>query len=229
MNARLPLRVNERLPLRPMIMSEQIAERIMEAILQGDYEPGDPIREQDLATTFGVSRGPVREALRILEKSGIVSVVAQRGAHVTQLTSEEINHLFEIRTTLAPLLAKHLVPIEPDVLKTLKAEVAEMERLNKNAGSWAEFAQISYRLSGLLFMASNNRQLGDVMESLSTRTARYTRLGMQTVAARKFSARGWRRVATALEKGDAETAGLALVELMEALRKNVLELLAKPT
>lgn len=227
MNDRLTPWENSRIPLRPMIMSEQIAERIMAAILRGDYEPGDPIREQELATMFDVSRGPVREALRILEKSGVVSVVAQRGAHVTQLTVREVNNLFEIRSTLAPLLARHLVPADPEVIRILKAETAEMERLGRGKEGWVEFAQISYRLGRMLFRVSDNRQLGDVMESLSAQTARYTRLGLQERAARQFSAKGWRRFVSALEQGDTKAVGEALVELMEALHENVLHILSK--
>ena len=64
-------------------LSEQIADQIYEVIVRGEHTPGDRIREAALADQFGVSRAPVREALRILERDAVVRVLPNRGAHVT--------------------------------------------------------------------------------------------------------------------------------------------------
>lgn len=209
--------------VRPLTMPEQIADSIIEAILRGEYQPGDPVREQDLADKFQVSRGPIREALRILEKAGVVSIVAQRGAHVTQLSAREVNNLFEIRSALAPLLARHLGAADPELLRAMRAEVSEMERLAGSEDAWKDYAQASYRLSRLLFGASGNPQLGEILQSLANQTARYTQLGLRDPARQRASAQGWRRFADALARGDADMAGDALVELMESSRKAVLK------
>ena len=84
----------EALPMRAssagrqlMTLAEQIAERISLSIATGDYAPGDRIREEAIAEQLEVSRGPVREALRILERDAVVRIQPHRGAHVTRCTT----------------------------------------------------------------------------------------------------------------------------------------------
>jgi len=73
----------------PMLsLPEQIAEQIGKDILAGRYEPGARIQEVEVANSFNGSRGPVREALRILERDGLIQITARRGAQVTALTIE---------------------------------------------------------------------------------------------------------------------------------------------
>jgi len=68
-------------------LPEQIASRLSERIVAGTYAPGQRVMEQALAAEFAVSRGPVREALRILERDGLVTILARRGALVTNLST----------------------------------------------------------------------------------------------------------------------------------------------
>ena len=83
-----------------MSLAEQVALQVTEAIVEEQLAPGEAITEQSLSDDFGVSRGPVREALRILEKEGLVEIVPRQGARVTQLTLEEVNQVFELRSVL---------------------------------------------------------------------------------------------------------------------------------
>jgi DNA-binding GntR family transcriptional regulator len=71
-------------------LAEQIAARLSEHILSGTYAPGQRIMEQTVASEFAVSRGPVREALRLLEKDGLVTILPRRGAQVTNLSIAEV-------------------------------------------------------------------------------------------------------------------------------------------
>ena len=91
-----------------MTLPEQIAERIFAAIANGEYAPGERIREETLAEQFEVSRGPVREALRILEKDSVVRILPNRGAHVTQLSIKEVGDIFEIRRDLVGAMVRRL-------------------------------------------------------------------------------------------------------------------------
>ncbi|TAK40762.1 MAG: GntR family transcriptional regulator, partial [Betaproteobacteria bacterium] len=83
-------------PLTPTLPL-QIAERIGGGIMDERFRPGERLKEVALAQTFGVSRATIREALRILENRGLVSIVPQRGAQVTKLSRKELEDLFEIR------------------------------------------------------------------------------------------------------------------------------------
>src|SRR5690606_860114 len=81
-------------------LPEQIAARLSERIVAGAYEPGRRIMEQAIAAEFAVSRGPVREALRILERDGLVTILPRRGAIVTNLSIAEVKEIFDIRAML---------------------------------------------------------------------------------------------------------------------------------
>src|SRR5271154_3498632 len=105
---------------RTLTLPEQIAEKVGSAIIEGRFEAGDRIQEQDLAARFEVSRGPVREALRILEKEGMIQILPRRGAQVTRLDIEEVNNVCEIRANLIALAVK---------LMTARADKASLDQL----------------------------------------------------------------------------------------------------
>lgn len=88
----------------------RIAERIRSGILEGEYPPGTRIRQEDVAERFGASRVPVREALRILEHEGLVTLVANTGAWVAELTLAECEEIYQMRERLEPLLLRFSAP-----------------------------------------------------------------------------------------------------------------------
>lgn len=210
---------------RPLTLAEQIAESITLAILHGDYGPGDRILEQQHAEQFQVSRGPLREALRILEKSGVVTIVAQRGAHVTRLSAKEVNDLFEIRRELAGLLVRGIAPVEPSLLDRLAQSVTQIEKLAVDPDGWDAYTQAIRQLSQLMYSACPNEKLADIYRSLSLQTARYTKLGLRGPERRVQSARGWRRLLDALKKNQLDQAGEALERLIDNSRLAALKAL----
>jgi len=203
---------------RPLTLPEQIAESITLAILSGDYGPGDRILELQHAEQFQVSRGPIREALRILEKSGVVTILAQRGAHVTRLSAKEVNNLFEIRRELARLLVRGIAPVEPSLLDRLAKIVAQIEQLALDSDALDAYTQATRQLSRLLNAACRNEKLTEIYDSLALQTARYTRLGLRAPKRRIESARGWRRLLNALKQNQVDAAGAALEQLIDSSR-----------
>src|SRR5450756_1157382 len=75
---------------RTRTIPEQIADHVSHAIINGEYRGGERIREQELATLYGVSRGPVREAIRALQERGLVNFFPRRGAYVVDITLDTI-------------------------------------------------------------------------------------------------------------------------------------------
>jgi DNA-binding GntR family transcriptional regulator len=90
--------------------SHRIADALRAAILDGSYQPGERIRQEDIAARSGASRIPVREALRMLHDEGLVTLVANSGAWVTRLTLAECAELYQIRERLEPLLLRASLP-----------------------------------------------------------------------------------------------------------------------
>jgi DNA-binding GntR family transcriptional regulator len=95
---------------RENVASHRIADSLRTAILAGGYPPGERIRQEEVAARFGASRIPVREALRMLNSEGLVTLVANSGAWVTKLTLAECAETYLIRERLEPLLLRTSLP-----------------------------------------------------------------------------------------------------------------------
>jgi DNA-binding transcriptional regulator YhcF (GntR family) len=89
-------------------LAEQLAAQIGDRIVGDLYKPGARVIEQELADEFKVSRGPVRDALRILEREGLVAIHARRGAQVTELSEQEVAEVFEVRAALLRIVSERL-------------------------------------------------------------------------------------------------------------------------
>jgi DNA-binding GntR family transcriptional regulator len=212
-----------------MSLPEQIAEDIFTAIASGEYEPGERIREEVLAEQYAVSRGPVREALRILEKDSVVRIVPNRGAHVTRLSIKEVSDIFEIRRDLVSAMVRRLSPRDDDFIARIDAEVGELESLAKELGLGTAYLACSYRLSRLLADGSGNGRLAEILGSLARQTLRYSTLGLAGAARRKESARTWRAMLNALKAGDVSAAAAAIESLVDASRNEAVKQLQAST
>ena len=111
------------------VASQRIADRVRARILSGALPPGTRIRQDELAAELGASRLPVREALRILQTGGLVTLAANRGAWVTRLDQDDCELSYEIRERLEPLLLRrsmaHLTPADLDDIEALQAEIEQ--------------------------------------------------------------------------------------------------------
>jgi DNA-binding GntR family transcriptional regulator len=113
---------------RENVASHRIAESLRTAILDGSYLPGARIRQEDVAARSGASRIPVREALRMLDSEGLVTLVANAGAWVTKLSLTECVETYLIRERLEPLLLRTSMPrLDAAVVDRLGALADAME------------------------------------------------------------------------------------------------------
>jgi DNA-binding GntR family transcriptional regulator len=191
----------------PLTLSlpEQVAARLSERIIAGAYPPGQRIMEQAVSDEFAVSRGPVREALRLLEKDGLVTILPRRGAQVTSLSIDEVREIFDIRAVLNGLRDRGLAE-DPDrarVLPRLEAEVAALARLVREQGAYVETV---FRLNRFLNGHTRNGRLRTILSALALQTLRYSRLGLSTESRRRQSIRNWQRLVKAVREGDGEEA-----------------------
>jgi DNA-binding GntR family transcriptional regulator len=202
-----------------MTLPEQIAERIFSAIASGEYAPGDRIREENLAEQFEVSRGPVREALRILEKDAVVRILPNRGAHVTQLSIKEVEDIFEIRCTLSSTMVSRLTAVEAARLAaTIDADVQLLEDIALDPESANVYFDTTFHLSRVLREACSNERLSEILASLARQTLRYTQLGLATPERRQESARNWRTMQKAMASGKLKVAVEAVEKLVNDSR-----------
>ena len=100
----------KQLEFRPAVLVENISEILTDAIVKGIFKGGDQLVETELRQQFGVSRSPIRESFRILEKKGLVEILPRRGAFVKKITARDIKEHFPVRSILEGLAAKEAYP-----------------------------------------------------------------------------------------------------------------------
>ena len=195
--------------LPTLTVPEQIAAQVGDRILDGRLAPGERIGEQELADEFQVSRGPVREALRILERKGLATILARRGAIVTELSAAELREIFEVRAALFDAVARTVAASRPpELLAVLRAGVARLQALAEGADDGDAYAETTYRLLLIAARFCANQRLQRMLAALSLQTLRYSKLGLQSAPRRLRSAELWRLGLEALERGDAEQLAL---------------------
>jgi DNA-binding GntR family transcriptional regulator len=200
---------------RPMSIAEQIAARISLMLENGELKPGDRILEVELAEQFRVSRGPVREALHLLHKDGVIEILPRRGAHVFQPTPQELRNLYDIRATLIGMAAgKAALAPDKSLLELAKQGAAIMAEVALESGSSIDAFLKIRGLTGLLMLRmSGNMALEVMVRRMSLQTALHS-LGFETVERRMEASQIWLAIFDAIEKSDAaaaEQAGKRLV------------------
>ena len=147
-----------------------IAATLRDEILRGAIPPGQPLRQEDLASRFGVSRLPVRDALVRLEAQGLVEVFPNRGAFVIALSADEVREVFDMRILLEGDLIERAVPrMTPDDWRTIDAARADAAH-HANGPQWTESDWRFHR--ALYEPAARPRQLATI-ETLRGTVARY--------------------------------------------------------
>lgn len=150
----------------------RIASELRDAILDGEYVPGARIRQEDLAERYGASRVPVREALRMLESEGLLTLVANTGAWITRLTLADCDELYRIRERLEPLLLSYSVPALSDSDIEHFAELADAMEA---ADDVEEFLRLDREFHLGSYAGAETSVLGDLVLGLWNRTQHYRR------------------------------------------------------
>jgi len=147
-------------------LGSQVAEALTTAILEGEFKGGDQLIEQELQSYFGVSRSPLREAFRDLEKKGLVSIVPRKGTYVKSITKKDIEDHFPVRAALEGLAAG----LAHSVITELQLEHMETELLNMKRAVQSKDTKTYYthhlRFQEIFISASGNELLIETLTSL---------------------------------------------------------------
>lgn len=122
----------------PPSVGEAVADALRDAILRGVLPPGRRLRQEELASQFGISRNPLRDALRTLQAEGLVTIDGRRGARVAALSQAELVELYELRELLEPACAAWAVERLDE--RAARRLAAASEAMDEHAGDPAERA-----------------------------------------------------------------------------------------
>ena len=152
---------------------EQVTSRLREAIVSGLLQPGDRLMQEELAERLGVSRMPVREALRRLEAEGLVVLQPYRGALVANLSSTELQELYELRIALETLALRFGIPeMDAESFETLEVTLRKMD-LETDSTTWLD---LNSKFHTLLYQKAGRKLLDEHIENLRNKSDRFLRL-----------------------------------------------------
>ena len=168
MQDNLQVKMDEFLPLRDVVFNT-----LRQAILTGELKPGERLMEIHLANRLGVSRTPIREAIRKLELEGLVTMIPRRGAEVAQITEKSMNDVLEVRRALDALCVELACDrITDGELEQLKLACEGFEQAIKTQDA-KKIAHADVALHDIIVQATGNQRLIQLINNLSEQMYRY--------------------------------------------------------
>ena len=146
---------------------------LRQAILRGELKPGERLMEIQLANKLGVSRTPIREAIRKLELEGLVLMIPRKGAEVAEITEKSLRDVLEVRRALEEL------SVQLACEKITKEEIRELERVAKEfqqvvkSSDITEIAEVDVRFHDIIYTATDNQKLIQLLNNLREQMYRY--------------------------------------------------------
>lgn len=206
-------------------LPEKIAAALAERVVDGRYPPGSRLVEAVLSKEFGSSHGPVRDALRLLQGAGLVTILPWRGAVVSDVSVREIRELYQVRAALVGLRARWIAedPERGTLIAKVAGPIAKMQKLaGRNA---AEYTRIALLVNTAFTESLTNRWLNTTLSALMLQTRRYTRLALVSTAHQRYSARQWQALLEAIRDGDGGRAESIAAALSQATRDEAIRVL----
>ena len=209
--------------LQSSSLASEVGKAIERQILQGELRPGAKLIEAALAAQLGVSRGPVREAFRMLEQAGLVRQGKNRGVFVRDGALDEAMEIYDLRAMMDEAVGRRLAEgISAEQLKTARALVEAMERAVK-AGDADSYHLLNLEFHDHLVASAGNRKLTSIYRRLINELSLFRRLNLADERQLPLSAGEHRAIVKAIASGDPEAAGDALREHVLASKARTLK------
>ncbi len=197
----IQLQMNEYLPLRDVVF-----QTLRQAILRGELKPGERLMEIHLAQRLGVSRTPVREAIRKLELEGLVLMIPRKGAVVAEITVSDLEDVLEVRMALEELAVKHACrSVTQEQLSEIR-RYAEEFRKALSGDDIAACAQADMKFHEAIYAATGNSRLVQILNNLREQMYRYRMEYLKDRRSHKNLIEEHDEILRALESRDAELA-----------------------
>lgn len=214
--------MNEYLPLRDVVFNT-----LRQAILRGELKPGERLMEIQLANKLGVSRTPIREAIRKLELEGLVLMIPRRGAEVAEITEQNLRDVLEVREALEELSVKlaceHATQAQIEEMK----QAAKVFEESLSGDDVTRIAEADVAFHDAINMATDNQKLIQILNNLREQMYRYRMEYLKDRQSHSVLVREHEEILNALCARDAEKALDVTITHIERQRDHILNLLTK--
>jgi len=194
------------LPIQRQTVASLVVERLREKILRGDYPEGAPLRQDALAAELGVSRIPIREALRQLEAEGLVTFSPHMGAVVSSLSLEGIQELFDLRALIESDLLRRAIPLlDREELDRAEAVLDAYEAAfqQRDVAAWG---RLNWDFHSTLLWAAGRPLTMGILEKLHNQSGRYLRMQLALTHGEDRASREHRAILKAVRRKEVDRA-----------------------
>ncbi|MCR4990078.1 MAG: GntR family transcriptional regulator [Lachnospiraceae bacterium] len=205
------------LPLRDVVFNT-----LRRAILTGQLKPGERLMEVHLANKLGVSRTPIREAIRKLELEGLVVMVPRKGAEVAKISEKSLKDVLEVRRALDELIAELACSrISSEQLKELKEAAEAFERATKTEDT-ASIARADVAFHDIIMESTGNSRLKQLVNNLAEQMYRYRFVYLKDETKHGMLVKEHSMIYDAIKKKDKEAAAKAAREHIDNQEKAII-------
>ncbi|MBQ4071560.1 MAG: GntR family transcriptional regulator [Clostridia bacterium] len=209
----------------PLSLEEKVYLELEEEILSGALERGAPLSEMALSARLGVSRTPIRSALRRLAEEGLISMSANRGATVVGITEEDLADIYKIRVRLEGLASASAAErISEGALATLRESV-ELAEFYIKRGNTEKLKELDSTFHETIYKESGNRLLCRTLSELHKKIKSYRKLSLSVPGRLERSAEEHRQILEAIERGESSLADSLTAKHIEAAFENLVSAL----
>lgn len=187
-------------------LSGRVFRTVREEILAGKYAADDELKEKSIGDELGVSRTPVREALRQLELEGLVSIIPNKGAYVVGVSLQDIHDIYEMRVLLEGLCAEWAAERVNDVQLEELEENIYLSNFHCRKQNWDQIVELDNRFHELLYDASGSRELQRVLTDYHQYVKRIRRITLSQCRRVEKSTDEHRQIVEALKAHDPQLA-----------------------
>ena len=191
-----------KVPLKHRTLSAAIVDQLRQSILDGTYPAGSQLRQDALGEAYGVSRIPVREALRQLEAEGLVTFNPHRGAVVSVLSLKQIRELFELRAEIEGDLIRRAVPLMKPEDHAKASEILDAYDLALRSGQVAAWGGLNWQFHSTLYAPADRELTMTIVGNLHDHSDRYLRMQLALTHGETRARHEHRAIAAAARKGD---------------------------
>ena len=209
--------MNEYLPLRDVVFNT-----LRQAILRGELKPGERLMEIQLAQRLGVSRTPVREAIRKLELEGLVLMIPRKGAEVAEITIKDLEDVLQVRAALEELAVRDACEkITEEQLKELRRSNAAF-KIALSGDDILASGQADMDFHEIIYKATDNRRLMQILNNLREQMYRYRMEYLKDREMHPVLLGEHEAICSALASRDAEQAGEAIRSHIENQKESII-------
>ena len=190
----------------PKTLPYFLAEEIRRRIIEGEYQPGQPLREQELESKFGSSRGPIREAFRLLLQSGLVEHQPRKGFRVKKYSPKALEDLYRLRAMLEGAVIDELAGVEiPPLVQALRRILDDMEK-SYSDNDLKKYFSVNVQFHQKIIDSTENEPLRNVLQYVNEMSLPVRHLLLQKNFPSRRTIDYHRQIVDSIEKGDLATA-----------------------